>query len=408
MELEQSLLLLEPMINTYINDLEELEAYKNMIESSLNCYLISTKEGIFEDFIKIKIPTDIAVYSIDCNFYNTYKNKTDEIKVIHPKLNKIWLSSTDTRFDIKKTLQDIYELELSGFLEIHSKFLDIKSFMYFRNGQLLNVRFNDFENEEAITLLFDNITEKLVKVNFYVLPEHIINIYAYTHHLEYIEEDENIKDIFSLSRSDEKVLYQGMFPSGYFQIYKENGNILFYILNDKLVNKLDIYEPFYLAMFSLKENTINLNILDFIKFYKPADILLKPTSIDKNFIFFCPFCWNAVPQTATECPFCRANIANFTNLPYEVKLIIALNHPIADYRITALNVIKAKKIYMAKPFIKSLAINDNNPHVLQAALNTLIELGKEDSCGFLKYLSENHEYSLVRNYAFDIYRRYCI
>ncbi len=407
MDIEQTLFLLEPMLSAYVKDEEELFEYKSMIESTVDCFLINTSKGVLDNFEHTELPDNISIYAVDCNFLNAFKNNKINIKLINPRLSKVWISSMDTRFDFKKVLQDIKELKLTGFLEIYSKFLDINGIMYFKSGKLLSVKFNDINDEEALPLLMKSISGKVFTLNFYKLPEDMIEVYAGYSKLESIEEDESLHNISFLSKS-KNMLFQGMFPSGYFHIYMENNKVFFYILNNEIKDKIDIYEPFYLASFSIDKKFMDLDLDTYINAYQSANVMVKPTSADKNFVFFCPFCWNPVPQEAKICPSCNANIENFTKLPYDIKLIIALAHPIADYRITALNVIKAKNIHTAKAFIKSLILNDDNPMVVQSALNTLFGIMGRESCEFISYISNNHEYTIVKSFATDLYRRYCL
>ncbi|PMP90197.1 MAG: hypothetical protein C0170_06945, partial [Hydrogenobaculum sp.] len=341
MQLEQAILLLEPSLDVYLEQEDDLMAFEQMIKASFDCFVIDKDGTLIYDTKSLELPANVKVYNFDCNFYKSYIGKTEDIKVINPRISKMWISSTDTRADFSEVLESIKADKLSGFLEVKSKFLGVDSFLYFKNGDTVSVKFGDLYQEPAISFLVQRISDKMVSMNFYKLPEEMVEVYASTHKLLYLEEDEVIKSLdFGLDLKN--MIVQGMFPSGYFQIYIENGKKIFQILNDEVVGSIEIYEPFYLAVFSLEFTKIAIDIFDFVKSYKPANIRLKPTSADKNFVFFCPMCWNAVNQEDKACPHCGYNIEDFIRLPYETKLIIALNHPIADYRITALNVIKAK------------------------------------------------------------------
>ncbi|GAB6078737.1 HEAT repeat domain-containing protein [Hydrogenobaculum acidophilum] len=408
MQLEQAILLLEPKLDVYLEQEEELMAFEQMIRASFDCFVINQENTLIydvNDIKSLKLPTNVKVYNLDCNFYKSHIGKAEDIKVINPHISKMWISSTDTRADFSEALESIKADKLSGFLEIKSKFLGVDSFLYFKNGEILNVKFGDLEQEPAIGFLVKKISDRIVSMNFYKLKEDMVKVYASSHKLLYLEEDEVIKSLdFGLDLKN--VLVQGMFPSGYFQIYIENGKKIFQILNDELVDKIEIYEPFYLAVFSLEFKKTELDIFDFLKSYKPANIRLKPTSADKNFVFFCPMCWNAINQEDKICPHCGYNIEYFIKLPYETKLIIALNHPIADYRITALNVIKVKNVKMAVPFVKEIILKEDNPAVIQAAINTLVVMD-EKACEFLKGVLEEHEYNTIKRYVEETYRRYC-
>lgn len=405
MQLEQALLLLEPKLDVYLEQEEELVAFEQMIKASFDCFLIYEDGKLFYDTKSLNLPANVKVYSFDCNFYKSYIGQTEDIKVINPHISKMWISSTDTRADFSEALESIKTDKLSGFLEIKSKFLGVDSFLYFKNGEILNIKFGDLEQESAIGFLVKKISDRIVNMNFYKLPEDMVGVYASSHKLLYLEEDEVIKSLdFGLDLKN--IIVQGMFPSGYFQIYIENGKKVFQILNDEIVDSIEMYEPFYLAVFSLEFTKIGIDVFDFVKSYKPANIRLKPTSLDKNFVFFCPMCWNAVNQEDKVCPHCGYNIEDFVKLPYETKLIIALNHPIADYRITALNVIKAKNVKMAVPFVKEIILKEDNPMVIQSAINSLLVLDGR-VCEFLKNVLEHHEYNIIKKYVEEAHRRYC-
>ncbi len=406
MQLERALLLLEPNLEVYLEKEEEFMAFEQMVKASFDCFVIDKEDTLIYDIKSLKLPANVKVYNLDCNFYKSHLGKTDDIKVINPRINKMWISSTDTRADFSEVLESIKANKLSGFLEIKSKFLGVDSFLYFKNGDIINVKFGDLEQEPAISFLVQKISDKMVNMNFYKLPEDTVEVYASSHKLLYLEEDEVIKSLdFGLDLKN--IIAQGMFPSGYFQIYLENGKKVFQILNDEVVDSIEIYEPFYLAVFSLEFKKVDLDIFDFLKSYKPANIRLKPTSTDKNFVFFCPMCWNAVSQEDKVCPHCGYNIENFIKLPYETKLIIALNHPIADYRITALDVVKAKNIKMAIPFVKDIILKEDNPMVIQSAINALVVIDKK-ACEFLKKVLEEHEYNTIKKYIEETHRRYCL
>ena len=405
MQLEQALLLLEPKLDIYLMEEEELMGFEQMVMSSFECFLIYADGEILYDVKSLKLPTGVKVYNLDCNFLKSHLGKKEEIRLIHPHLQKTWISSTDTRADFVEVLEHIKDNKMSGFLEIKSRFLGVDSFLYFKDGKVMNVRFGELEGEAAISFLIKRISDRIVTMNFYKLPDYMVDVYGATYRLISLEEEGFIKDL-DFGPDLKNVIVQGMFPSGYFQIYMKDGKKVFQILNDEIVDSIEIYEPFYLAVFSLDFKKMDVDIVNFIKSYKPANIRVKPTSLDKNFVFFCPMCWNAVGQEDMVCPHCGYNIENFIRLPYDVKLIIALNHPIADYRITALNVIKGKNLKMAIPFVRDIILKEDNPMVIQAALNTLMIVDSE-ACKFLKNILEHHEYSVINKYVEEIYKRCC-
>ncbi len=60
-------------------------------------------------------------------------------------------------------------------------------------------------------------------------------------------------------------------------------------------------------------------------------------------VFYCPKCWKEFKDEIRNCPFCGFNLDEFDRLSYEDKLITALSHPVADYRINAIKILGTLK-----------------------------------------------------------------
>jgi len=55
--------------------------------------------------------------------------------------------------------------------------------------------------------------------------------------------------------------------------------------------------------------------------------------------FFCPRCWREVEEGCKVCPYCNFSFEFFDRLSYEEKMISALNHPVDEFKINAINVL---------------------------------------------------------------------
>ncbi len=55
--------------------------------------------------------------------------------------------------------------------------------------------------------------------------------------------------------------------------------------------------------------------------------------------YFCPRCWYSSKKNFEVCPKCGFDLREFEKLPYEDKLILALNHPVREYRLNAVRLL---------------------------------------------------------------------
>jgi len=85
--------------------------------------------------------------------------------------------------------------------------------------------------------------------------------------------------------------------------------------------------------------------------------------------YFCPNCWENIPEGEQVCPKCGFRLDDFTNYEYEEKLIAALRHPVPERRIMAAQVLGMRESQKAIPeFRKILSGDDTDYYFLRAVL----------------------------------------
>ncbi len=55
--------------------------------------------------------------------------------------------------------------------------------------------------------------------------------------------------------------------------------------------------------------------------------------------YFCPRCWYSSKKNFEVCPKCGYDLGEFEKLSYEDKLILALDHPIREYKLNAIRLL---------------------------------------------------------------------
>jgi len=116
--------------------------------------------------------------------------------------------------------------------------------------------------------------------------------------------------------------------------------------------------------------------------------------------FFCPKCWKEVSEKCKVCPYCGFPFDSFNNLSYEEKMISALNHPIDEFKINAINVLGRiggeKAVFAIEKFLEK----ENSVPVILETIKALKHLSMRvnRAVKVLKKL-EKHRAKVVANAA---------
>lgn len=114
--------------------------------------------------------------------------------------------------------------------------------------------------------------------------------------------------------------------------------------------------------------------------------------------FFCPSCWNEIPENTVLCPFCGYDLSKFNLLSYEKKLIKALNHPIKEIRRNAIFLIGLKRITEALPELAEMLEREEDPILLMEIARALKRINNQDSMKLLKNM-EAHRFPIIAKYV---------
>jgi len=114
--------------------------------------------------------------------------------------------------------------------------------------------------------------------------------------------------------------------------------------------------------------------------------------------FWCPFCWHAMASPTEQCPVCCADLARYTRLPYEEKLLLALRHPIAENRMIAIEILGRIGYAPAVPLLARVLREDGDPYLLRAAVVALARIGNHEARALLEQAT-SHVSVIVRQAA---------
>ncbi|MCY0866377.1 MAG: HEAT repeat domain-containing protein [Aquificaceae bacterium] len=127
---------------------------------------------------------------------------------------------------------------------------------------------------------------------------------------------------------------------------------------------------------------------------------LKVVKYDPNHpvLYFCPACWSVISREDVVCPNCGYDLKEFHNLPYEYKLIMALEHPVKEMKRNVIYTIGKKDLEMAIPHLEVMISKETDPIILMEIADALSRMTSPQAIGLLRALSQ-HRYPVVRSRA---------
>lgn len=117
--------------------------------------------------------------------------------------------------------------------------------------------------------------------------------------------------------------------------------------------------------------------------------------------YFCPSCWTEIDAAPRRCPACGADLTRFHELPYEDKLLLALRHPVMDYRLMAITTLGRRRSERAVPFLRALLESEDNVYLLREVVLALDCIGGPEAQAAL-LSAAGHPARLVRNLAQEL------
>jgi HEAT repeat protein len=114
--------------------------------------------------------------------------------------------------------------------------------------------------------------------------------------------------------------------------------------------------------------------------------------------YYCPNCWQNLKESAVNCPHCGYDLSEYDRLSYEDKLLLALNHPVRENRMMAIEVLGRLKSQRVVPAFQEIVAATEDFHVAQAIVEALTRIGGAASEAVLRNM-ENHPVRLVRELA---------
>ena len=107
--------------------------------------------------------------------------------------------------------------------------------------------------------------------------------------------------------------------------------------------------------------------------------------------YFCPSCWNTLEGEEDRCPNCGYVLADFNQLPYEDKLVLALQHPVRDTRYVVAEILgKITSLKALPEFERFLDDAETDYYMLRTIVDALEKIEGPESLNLLEKAGRHH------------------
>ncbi len=101
--------------------------------------------------------------------------------------------------------------------------------------------------------------------------------------------------------------------------------------------------------------------------------------------YYCPNCWVELSSLENICPRCGYQLEAYANLTLEEKLVMALNHPVAENRMLAVQILGELGSVLALPqFEKIITDRSADVYLQREVINALARIDDPKSVKLLK------------------------
>jgi hypothetical protein len=115
--------------------------------------------------------------------------------------------------------------------------------------------------------------------------------------------------------------------------------------------------------------------------------------------YFCPHCWEIIPENVQVCPACGYELDQYNRLSFEEKLLLSLEHPVLEQRTLAVQTLgKLGSLTALDPLERIIWDFQSNPYLVRAALEAVAAIPSPRSRKILARATV-HPFHLIREKA---------
>lgn len=389
---------MKPLYGPFHRDTLNMPWLLESLRSSLNSgYLMFQKEEelsfvpVLDGKVEENLPEDfefVSFYKSTDNFLIHAFDLKEEHRLPLYSEKPLWVNLESISFNMKEFFRKLMDFGVTGYMTVENRVKLVKGTLLLQWGMVFRVNYAGLKGQDALRSLLEDLGREVCTLRVYELSEELLSIMLSEPELSGVYEDYESIPFGDIKNT---ALLVSVSPEKYgYRIYlhgeeaSEEGfevNTPFYELYTANLSRIP-NEP--LDVFSMIEDRSRLKIVR----YDPEHPVL----------YFCPACWSTVSKDDRICPSCGYDLTEFHNLPYEYKLIMALEHPVKDMRKNVIYTIGRKDLDIALPHMELMINRETDPILLMEIADALSRMSSPEALRLLRQLAL-HRYAVVRSRA---------
>jgi hypothetical protein len=346
---------------------------------------------VLEGILKGDISQDFELIS----FYPTTENFLihsfglyEKYKLPLHSERPLWINLESINFNTREFFKKLIDFETTGYAIVENRVKLLKAYLLLQRGYVLKAQYGEEKDQTALKRLLEDLSQEVCTLRVYELPEEIVSFFALEPELAGVYQSFESVPIKSLPKTSMVV---SVSPERYgYRVYVEGEEVFSEGFEEEA--------PFF-ELFILSKDLSPIEPIDVFSMIEEK-ATLKVVKYDPNHpvLYFCPACWSVISREDMVCPNCGYDLKEFHNLPYEYKLIMALEHPVKEMKRNVIYTIGKKDLEMAIPHLEVMINKETDPIILMEIADALSRMTSPQAIGLLRVLSQ-HQYPVVRSRA---------
>lgn len=387
---------------------EKLLVYKDVDRevSNLDNILLVLKQHSFNGVLQLKnfgevtnipiiegqvygsVDEDFLVFSLyrsSKNFIINYFQLPVKLSIQYRETEPVWLNLESFGMNLKELFRKLEKMGLTGYIKVRNRIKRKDSYIFLNSGYVIAGESEGFKGVGVIENIIGEIKDYPCDVNVYSVSSEELTVY--------LSKWKYVSSATSPEIVDELVQDMDLY---YIQLSTPESVAGFVDIQD--IYHLSHDTPSYFEVYRIEKLISEFKEVDIYNYLSDFDKInvIKPQ--DLSILYFCPACWSQINSDDQVCPNCGYNLQEYHNMDYEYKLLMALEHPVKEWRKNTVHVIGLKRLEEAVPYLDLMIDKENDPFILMEIVDTLKKIGTVSTIPLLEKLSL-HKYALVRNKA---------
>ncbi|MCS7171416.1 MAG: HEAT repeat domain-containing protein [Aquificaceae bacterium] len=300
----------------------------------------------------------------------------------------VWVNLESINFNIREFFAKLMDFGVTGFVSVDNRIKLLKGNILLNKGAVVKTYYGGLVGLDGLKRLLEDLGEDVCTLKVYELHEEIVNFllpgYEFAGLYKSFEQ-------LPLHEMKDMTMVISVSPEKYgYLIYKSGKEVL--------MEGFEKDAPFYEVLMSCHTSVTPEPMEPLSLLGGERHLRIVKYDPEHPVLYFCPACWSVISKDDRVCPNCGYDLGEFHNLPYEYKLIMALEHPMKEMKRNVIYTIGRKDLEIAIPHLEVMIAKETDPLLLIELADALSRMSSPEAVRLLRAMAQ-HRYPVVRSRA---------